>query len=482
MQNNRNCHNLSTHDSYLVAERVNLTPGWVSGIIDSEGNFSILVQQTKGGCKIGLAFKVTQKGHSKGILLALQRYFGCGNIYIDNKKEDAYKFSVNKIDDIVNNVIPLLEKYSLLTSKNLDYLDFKKVALLMKDKQHLNPKVKEEIVLIKNNMNSLRSFEERWNYLKNSEPIKLSSEWVQAFVDGEGSFLVQKTKVPPLTLGTSLVGKRFYSTKKDNTKSFKPEVIYSNADTQKELIFRDNNGKSGVYRWINNINGKTYVGSSINLSHRFYQYYSLRIMEYTLQKSQSHIFKALIKYGYSSFSLEILEYCEPSKVIEREQFYLDLLSPIYNILKIAGSRLGYITSDKTKELLRLANLGENHPLYGKTHSEDTKALMRLAHLAENNSMYGKKHSEETKALMSAAQKLRDKSGFEKTAEHRSKLSKSLGHKIEITDVEANVSGIFDTVGEAAKYLNSSPTSVSRYIKNKTLFKGKYRIDKLNNSK
>lgn len=140
------------------------------------------------GIKLGLAFKVTQKGHSKGILLALQRYFGCGNIYIDNKKEDAYKFSVNKIDDIINYVIPLLDKYSLRTSKNLDYQDFKKVALLMKDKQHLNPKVKEEIVLIKNNMNSLRSFEERWNYLKNSEPISLSSEWVQAFVDGEGCF------------------------------------------------------------------------------------------------------------------------------------------------------------------------------------------------------------------------------------------------------------------------------------------------------
>jgi hypothetical protein len=183
--NDNKSHNFSTHASDLT---INLNPAWVAGIIDSEGNFSILVQKTTSGYKLSLAFKVTQKGHSKGILLALQRYFGCGNIYIDNKKEGAYKFSVNRIDDIVNYVIPLIDKYSLRTSKNLDYKDFKKVALLMKDKQHLNPKVKEEIVLIKNNMNSLRSFEERWNYLKNSEPIKLCSEWIQAFVDGEGSF------------------------------------------------------------------------------------------------------------------------------------------------------------------------------------------------------------------------------------------------------------------------------------------------------
>lgn len=165
-----------------------LAPWWVSGIIDSEGNFSVFTQKTNSGYKISLAFKVTQKEHSMGILLDLQKYFGCGNIYLDNKKENAYKFSVNKVEDIINNVIPHLDKYPLLTSKHLDYLDFKKVALLMKDKRHLNKEVMDDILLIKNNMNSLRSFEERWYYLKKSEPIKLNNEWVQAFIDGEGSF------------------------------------------------------------------------------------------------------------------------------------------------------------------------------------------------------------------------------------------------------------------------------------------------------
>lgn len=96
-----------------------------------------------------------------GILLDLRTYFGCGNIVMDNAKENAYKFSVNKIDDIINKVIPHLDKYPLLTSKNLDYLDFKKVALLMKDKLHLNKEVMKGILLIKNNMNNSRSFEER---------------------------------------------------------------------------------------------------------------------------------------------------------------------------------------------------------------------------------------------------------------------------------------------------------------------------------
>ena len=81
-------------------------------------------------------------------------------------------------------------------------------------------------------------------------------------------------------------------------------------------------------------------------------------MELYLKKRSSYIYSALIKYGYSNFSLNILEYCEPSEVIEREQFYIDLLNPSYNILKIAGSKLGFKHTLKTKELMRTASLGE----------------------------------------------------------------------------------------------------------------------------
>lgn len=123
---------------------------------------------------------------------------------------------------------------------------------------------------------------------------------------------------------------------RNDSKVIKPEVIYNNADTQKIEIFRDNKGKSGVYRWINNINGDTYVGSAIDLNKRLYQYYSLKLMELYLQKRKSYIFSAIIKYGYSNFTLEIIEYCDKLKVIEREQFYIDLLRPKYNLLQVAA--------------------------------------------------------------------------------------------------------------------------------------------------
>jgi hypothetical protein len=75
--------------------------------------------------------------------------------------------------------------------------------------------------------------------------------------------------------------------------------------------------------------------------------------------NNSIIYKALVKYGYSQFKLDILEICDPTNLIEREQYYLDLLEPEYNILKTAGSLKGFIHSEATIELMRAAKLGNS---------------------------------------------------------------------------------------------------------------------------
>lgn len=90
-------------------------------------------------------------------------------------------------------------------------------------------------------------------------------------------------------------------------------VVYDNADTQKESIIKDNRGKVGVYRWINKENGNCYVGSSINLSKRLTNYFNYSYI--TDPGRNMLIHKALLKYGYSKFLLEILEYCDPSDVL-----------------------------------------------------------------------------------------------------------------------------------------------------------------------
>lgn len=61
-----------------------------------------------------------------------------------------------------------------------------------------------------------------------------------------------------------------------------------------------------------------YIGQSIDLSKRFWKYFTL---SYLKSKKSLIISRALVKYGYIHFSLSILEYCDKSLLLEREQHY-----------------------------------------------------------------------------------------------------------------------------------------------------------------
>jgi uncharacterized protein YbcV (DUF1398 family) len=141
---------------------------------------------------------------------------------------------------------------------------------------------------------------------------------------------------------------------KENIMSFSPVRSYTKADLRD--ICKDNN-KAGIYKWTHIISGKSYVGSAINLSNRFKNYYNIAYLERETAKNNSMIYKALLKYGYSSFKLDILEYCNPDVLIEREQYYLDHLKPEYNILKFARSIAGFKHSEASINLIRETKLG-----------------------------------------------------------------------------------------------------------------------------
>jgi hypothetical protein len=97
-----------------------------------------------------------------------------------------------------------------------------------------------------------------------------------------------------------------------------PIKSYSNAEADKATILKENQNKSGIYMWKNIINGKQYIVSAVDLTNRLLFYYSFKAMENLLKRSKSHICSALLKYGHSNFSLEIIEYCEVSDLLIRE--------------------------------------------------------------------------------------------------------------------------------------------------------------------
>lgn len=49
--------------------------------------------------------------------------------------------------------------------------------------------------------------------------------------------------------------------------------IYTDPLNQRDLIRKDNNGKIGIYAWVNKINSKFYIGSGDSLYLRISDYY-----------------------------------------------------------------------------------------------------------------------------------------------------------------------------------------------------------------
>jgi len=208
-----------------------------------------------------------------------------------------------------------------------------------------------------------------------------------------------------------------------------PIKIYSNADIDKVQILSDNQNKSGIYLWINSINGKQYIGSSINLSNRFRQYFNIN---HLTKNNSMQICRAILKHGYSNFSLIIIEYCSSEQCIEREDFYLSFLPHEYNILKKAGSWLGH------------------------------------------------EHSEKTKKIMSDIHKKIDNPGRFKPGHKKVEGSGMPSKAIEVTDIKNNTTTTYDSISEAARALNINKSVINLYfIRNQQKpYKGIYTFKKV----
>ena len=80
------------------------------------------------------------------------------------------------------------------------------------------------------------------------------------------------------------------NSEENNIVNIIPIVTYSNTDTDKSIIYTENRNKWGVYRWNNLINGKSYIGSSRDLSNRLAIYYSLVSLKRKREKGSNYIY------------------------------------------------------------------------------------------------------------------------------------------------------------------------------------------------
>ena len=134
-----------------------INPYWLSAFIDGEGCFFISIYnslRSKSGIAIQLVFKITQHSRDFQLLKNIALFFDCGRI--EKRTTKACDFTVNKLDDLHEKIIPFLLKYPLHSSKSLNFKDFCRVILIMKTKGHLTKQGLDEIKIIKAGMNTKR--------------------------------------------------------------------------------------------------------------------------------------------------------------------------------------------------------------------------------------------------------------------------------------------------------------------------------------
>lgn len=134
--------------------------------------------------------------------------------------------------------------------------------------------------------------------------------------------------------------------------------------------------KSGIYTITNIINNKMYVGLAGDFYHRFQYHFGEFIKN---RHNNTHLQRAVNKYGIENFKFEILEECDKRFLFSQEHYWATMLN-------VHNKNYGY--NDKP-----------THPDNRGTHSQEAKNKM-------TNNRTGIKFSKEAKKNMSKLQRAR----------------------------------------------------------------------------
>ena len=131
---------------------------WITGFVDGEGCFHVGINthaEMIAGFQVLPEFTVVQHERDVQVLHALKAHFGCGVVRVNHGDRMAYR--VRSMKHLLEYIVPFFVKHPLKTRKNVDFLKFRDVLLLMEVGNHLTAEGVERIRSIAQQMNRGRS-------------------------------------------------------------------------------------------------------------------------------------------------------------------------------------------------------------------------------------------------------------------------------------------------------------------------------------
>lgn len=238
---------------------------------------------------------------------------------------------------------------------------------------------------------------------------------------------------------------------------------------------------SGIYCIINIYNNKRYVGSSKCISSRLWKHRSM--LRHNNHDNQ-HLQNAWNKYGEGKFDYYILEKCQEEVLEDREQYYINMLNPEYNIIKdIIRNEIPLEVrqkmSNSRKEGFKRGTVKcyQNKPIW--KFDLDGNFIKKYDSIKEAALDTGTNRSCIIRYLRGIHRKggnfLWSLDGSTPKPYEYYKVRTGLERPLKVTDLDGN-SMLFNSFRETAKFFNVSSPVISVVVKNGNLYKQKYKIE------
>lgn len=242
---------------------------WLVGFTDGDGCFNIDLREKEQ--KVNFTFKLDQNNYNLRILYLIKSKLKIG--LINNSKGGASTYRVRDREQIKNQIIPIFDLIPLRTSKEFNYLKFKKAIEIWE-----NPNLTKE-----NKIKQIKEIKETKippNYISNiclnekDINILINKDWLIGFIEAGGSFYITQNcnkynlefglthKLDPfllesikkrLKINSNLIyyKEKFYKIQTKNTESIKYIIDFFNL-TMKGMKSLEFKIWSRAYYFLNN--------------------------------------------------------------------------------------------------------------------------------------------------------------------------------------------------------------------------------------